>query len=303
MSVQHYYPNIFWATHAGCSKISPGCDNCAALVLSQRCSENSAFPWDQILTDNDWNGQVRFAETQLSSLFDLRKRGLYIWVNQLGDLFHQSVTDEQRDRIFGVMARLGHQKFIVTTRRAQAMADYLNAPGRAADVQYAAREWDDVRGIGQISEEWPLPNVIAAVSVSNQAEANTAVPILLATAAVKRMVYVAPILGSINLSAWPGIDWLIVRPEEGEGRRPPTPSWVTSLKDWAVAQSIPFYFKGWGQDIDGETEAPLLNTARGSIDVQALPEPSLLRRMINGIKWEQMPLDSFSYRDFKQPGE
>jgi len=301
MTVKHYYPNIFWAVHAGCTKVSSGCNNCAALVLDQLCSENAAFPWDQILADNDWNGEVRFSENQLSVLFGLRKRGLYIWVNQLGDLFHESVTDEQRDRVFGVMARLGHQKFVITTRRAQSMVDYLNSSEKAEDVQYASREWNDVKGIGQICREWPLPNVIAGVSVSNQTEADSAVPALLTANAAKKMVYVAPILEAVDISAWSSIDWLVVRPEEGESRRAPTPSWVKDLKDWAVAQSIPLYFKGWGQDVDQETEEDLLNTARGPIDIEALPEPALLRRMIDGDKWEQMPVDSFNFRNFRRP--
>lgn len=281
-------PFFFWNTHVGCSKVSSGCDYCCPFVKGHPCGSSDALPWAEVVTNDDWNGAVRFMEDQLSFPFRVPARGLLCWTQQLGDLFHPSISDAERHRVFGVMNRAPQHRFVFTTRRVQDMVDWLAAPGRAAAIRSAAVEWDGTKGAAPVSEEWPLPNVIVGASVSTQAEANVDVPALLTANAAKKLVWVAPILEAIDLSAWPSIDWLVVRAEEGDDRRVPTPSWVVDLKDWAVAQGVPFHFRGWGEDIDAETEETLRNAAMGDVP-RRFPPPGFVRFMIGGSLWNQYP--------------
>lgn len=287
----HEYPNIFWSAHAGCEKVSPGCDNCVELVQSQLCSENNSFLWKNILKDGQWNGRVSFSKGQLSKLFRIKKIGLTVWVNQLGDIFHENVHDTEIDKILSVIARLGQHRFVITTRRPERMIDYMNHPNRPTIVQSMSVMWEKVRGIGPIIDQWPLPNLTVGVSVSIQSEANSLIPKMLETNSAKKMVCVAPILSEMDLSQWPSIDWLVVRGEYGSNRRAPDPGWVVNLRDWAIEKNIPFYFKGWGVDIEKHSDEKLLDAARGKISIERLPAPGTLEKMIDGNKYNQVPFD------------
>jgi protein gp37 len=136
---------------------------------------------------------------------------------------------------------------------------------------------------------WPLPNVQLGVSVENQPTADARIPLLLQTPASVRFISAEPFLGSIDLESslggtrWiggqrgcagehhgrgtpecprtlhhhhddrcaPGLDWVIVGGESGPGARPMHPDWARSLRDQCVAAWVPFFFKQWGEWIDG----------------------------------------------------
>lgn len=50
-------------------------------------------------------------------------------------------------------------------------------------------------------------------------------------------------LGSMNLQ---GIDWIIVGGESGISARPMKIEWVRNIRNQAIINSIPFFFKQWG---------------------------------------------------------
>src|SRR5512133_3674128 len=138
------YCDESWSPVRGCSRESPGCDNCFALSMARRfCKEGQ--PWHGIVKDGDWAGVARLIPEHLSDPLRWR-RPRRILVPTSGDLFHESLTFEQIDAVFGVMWAClysgegfhGHT-FLLLTKRARRMREYLLEGRRAQWAANAAR--------------------------------------------------------------------------------------------------------------------------------------------------------------------
>ncbi len=255
-----------WNPVSGCSKVSPGCDNCYAEALSHR------FGW----TQKPWTAphaaqNVVLHPDRLSQPLRWQKPR-HIFVNSMSDLFHQEVPDSFLDEVFAVMAMAPRHTFQILTKRPQRMHDYLTDPEtsrRIASVvlhQHATCEKDGVMSIELYNHAyWPLPNVWLGVSVEDQRRAIERVPILMEIPAVVRFLSCEPLLGPINIDDamygartygpmdWFGqtdgfgheafIHWVIVGAESGPNARPMDDDWVRSLRDQCVAANVPFFFK------------------------------------------------------------
>ena len=104
----------------GCIKVSPGCMHCWAELMTARFKR---VP--EVLTGDKFNGKVIFNMHLLEKAAKVKKPTVYaIW----NDLYHEGVTDEQIDKVFGIMmAETQHTYLIVTKRPDQAQA-YLSNP-------------------------------------------------------------------------------------------------------------------------------------------------------------------------------
>ncbi len=280
-----------WNPIVGCSVVSAGCTNCyAQRMAGTRLKHTRRYKG---LTDESkagpvWNGQVKLIGKTLTQPLHWRKPRR-IFVNSMGDLFHESVPDEWIDRVFAVMALAPQHTFMILTKRAERMRGYLSAPGVAAQVGSQAafltdrepKTWDRIEGAMLTI----LPNVWLGVSVEDQARAEERIPYLLETPAAVRFVSAEPLLGQINLHwlamagtngldalkgeyeddygkrhATGKLDWVICGGESGPGARPMHPGWARSLRDQCVEAGVPFFFKQWGNwgrddDIDPSGDA------------------------------------------------
>jgi protein gp37 len=84
-----------WNPATGCTKVSPGCDNCYAESIAHRFAGTKAYP----------DG---FAPTLRPERLDqpLRwTRPRRIFVCSMADLFHDAVPDDYIAQVFAVMAR------------------------------------------------------------------------------------------------------------------------------------------------------------------------------------------------------
>ena len=62
-----------------------------------------------------------------------------------------------------------------------------------------------------------------------------------------RFLSCEPLLGPVNLDQWlPSIDWVICGGESGPGSRPMDPDWAHDLLGDCARESVPFFFKQWG---------------------------------------------------------
>jgi protein gp37 len=235
-----------WNAIVGCSVTSPGCTNCYAMRQAPRTDALSiGAPWAGPagkLTKASkagpvWTGAVRLVARRLDEPLRLR-RPRRIFVNSMGDLFHENVPDEWIDRVFAVMALAPQHTFQVLTKRAERMHRYMTelvkgpSAGRVSvveddgverpmtGVQFRmtsvmcdlypnvppqalnfAAEWADDHypdGDGFL-RCWPLPNVWLGVSVEDQERADERIPPLLATPAAKRFISAEPMLAPIRL--------------------------------------------------------------------------------------------------------
>ncbi len=132
-----------WNPVRGCSRVSPGCDNCYAMRQAHRFTtaprtrdavalgEHPAplpGPYAGLTTIRkgkvDWTGAARFVPEMLGAPLKWRKPRR-IFVNSMSDLFHHSVTNEQIAAVFGVMAACPQHTFQILTKRPARMAEWM----------------------------------------------------------------------------------------------------------------------------------------------------------------------------------
>ena len=253
-----------WNPVVGCSVVSPGCTNCYAMRQGPRLAANPKTPQYQGLTEPSkagpvWNGKVAFAEHLLDKPLRWR-RPRRVFVNSMGDLFHEAVPDEWIDKVFAVMALSPQHTFQVLTKRAERMRDYVTeVPDREDGIWPAAVEMAGLERARTMPDQWPLPNVWLGVSAEDQTRADERILVLLGTPAASRFVSYEPALGPVDLERggfsllrkvtsstgkrWPGLDWIIAGGESGPRARPAHPDWFRALRDQCAAAGMPFFMK------------------------------------------------------------
>lgn len=253
-----------WNPIRGCSKVSEGCRNCYAEGVAARFS-GPGMPYEGIAKEGRWTGQVRMIQEHLRDPL-LWKKPRRIFVNSMSDLFHESLTDDQIDKVFAVMALAEQHQFQVLTKRPDRMLTYFNDELRWPMIEGAAQGIYFER-TGERPEEWlaingPLSNVWLGVSVEDQQTADERIPLLLETPAALRFISAEPLLGPLDLKVWwlrqeylmsnppkplgRPLDWVIVGGESGPGARPFDIEWCRKLAIQCTSAHVPIFIKQLG---------------------------------------------------------
>lgn len=224
-----------WNVIIGCSKISDGCRNCYAInqayrnnAIAQQIDPNSRgrLGYYQGLTEKrgnriEWTGQIAFVEEALDIPLKRKKPTIY-FVNSMGDLFHEDVTESQLDRVFAVMAQTPQHTYQVLTKRPMSMLDYIQTIDK------------------------PLSNVWLGTSLENQKTVSDRTQHLykIHNRGWKTFYSCEPLLEEIELYLnHEAVDWVICGAESGHGARPFDENWARSLRDQCVATNTPFFYK------------------------------------------------------------
>ena len=210
-------PGFTWNCVVGCKAVSPGCLHCyASRLASTRLAHLPQYAG--LSHDAKWTGEVRFFPEKLAEPLRHRKPA-GIFVCDMGDLFHESVTNEQIAAVFGVMAATPQHRYYVLTKRAKRRREWFEwvasknrsfpslSPWEECCWHSVAVKVDGVAGIGgkmhirdlPDARSWPLPNVWQGSSICTQAEADRDIPELLHTPAACRFLSVEPMLEAINV--------------------------------------------------------------------------------------------------------
>jgi protein gp37 len=206
---------------------------------------------------------------ELSAPFSAKKPAV-IGVQFMGDLFHESITNEQIAAVFGVMAATPQHQYVVLTKRpkrALQWFEWMSAWAKASgikdyEVRISLAQLDNLidRRHHVVYPEWPLPNVIICASVENQKAADERMPLLLQIPARWRGVSVEPMLSGINIGPWlldedgldvdggwpqnhDGLDLAICGAETGPGKRNFKDEWALDLRDQCKIAGVPYFFK------------------------------------------------------------
>ncbi|MDO8691058.1 MAG: phage Gp37/Gp68 family protein [Dehalococcoidia bacterium] len=202
-----------WNPVTGCTKISPACAHCYAEAITLRFGGSGPFL--------PGRGVISLHPERLSIPVKWRAPRR-IFVNSMGDLFHEDVPLKFIERVFEVMASASRHTFQILTKR-----------------HLRLRELSPFL-------DWP-PNVWIGVSVENQYWAERRIPALLRVPARIRFLSVEPLLKPVDLSPYlVGLQWVIVGGESGPKARPMHPDWVSSVRQDCEKAGIPFFFKQWG---------------------------------------------------------
>ena len=205
-----------WNPVTGCTKISPGCDNCYAERFAERFRGVSGHPFED-------GFDLTLRQARLEQPLQWR-RSKMIFVNSMSDLFHKHVPLEFVERVFDTMERAGHHIFQVLTKRSSRMRDFVNA--RYKD------------GVGP-------DHIWLGVSVED-GQRLSRVRHLQDTNAGVRFLSLEPLIGPIGTLDLNGIHWVIVGGESGPRARPMDPEWACEIRDQCHAADVPFFFKQWG---------------------------------------------------------
>ena len=143
-----------------------------------------------------------------------------IFVNSMGDLFHNEVPLSFIQEVFEVMKKAYWHRFQILTKRAERLADL------APSLSWTENIWMGVtvESAAYLYRLEYLRNVPAAV----------------------RFLSLEPLLGPIPDMDLTKIDWVIVGGESGPGARPMNKSWVIDIQQQCHDAKVPFFFKQWG---------------------------------------------------------
>ena len=246
------WADYVWNIVTGCSPVSAGCEKCYAKAIHTRFNKT---PFSDIV----------FHPDRLEQPLNTRKPGV-VFVNSMGDFFHDDVNIEWIDQCLEVMCAAVHHEFVILTKRADRIEEKLYGQDGRTGKNYLMRYF----GGGDY-----LKNLWLGVSVENQKTADARIPTLLQIPAAKYIVSVEPMLGPVDVRGYiPGwlnekkevysgvtgayvvalplfdktLDLVICGAESGPGRRPMELAWARSLSDQCDTADVPFFFK---KDSDG----------------------------------------------------
>ena len=203
-----------WNPVTGCTKVSPGCDNCYAGTFAERWRGIPRHPYEQGFDLRLWPDRIRTPHTW--------RRPRMIFVNSMSDLFHPGVPDDFVVEVLDTIRTTPRHTYQILSKRPGRMASFLR------------RNQPD-----------PLPNLWVGTSI----ESNTFVwraDTLRETPAIIRFLSMEPLLGPVPDLSLDDIDWLIVGGESGPRHRPIEIDWVRDLRDQCNDAKVPFFFKQWG---------------------------------------------------------
>ena len=201
-----------WNPSTGCTKISAGCTNCYAEVMTRRLQAmgiakyqdgfNLAWHDQELLLPYNW------------------KKPRMIFVNSMSDLFHENIPFDFIKAVFKVMNESQQHTFQVLTKRATILEKY-----------FTLLDW--------------TPNIWMGVTVESDKVTNRIDSLRIIPAAIK-FLSIEPLISAIPNLNLMGIDWVIVGGESGPKSRPIKEEWVIDIKNQCEKKQIPFFFKQWG---------------------------------------------------------
>jgi protein gp37 len=201
-----------WNPLTGCTRISEGCRHCYAERFAERWRGIPGHHYE-----HGFDLQLRPERLGLPLRWKKPRR---VFVDSMGDLFHEHVPDDYVRGVFAVMERAPRHVFHVLTKRADRMLEL------APSLPWPANVWMGVT-VERGDYAW-------------RADALRKVP------ATRRHLSAEPLLGALDTLDLSGIHLVIAGGESGLERRPPQPDWLRGLRDRCVAAHVAFSFKGWG---------------------------------------------------------
>jgi protein gp37 len=265
-----------WNPVGGCRRKSPGCLNCYAERVAFRLKHNpnesirSHYAGLTQITNGrpGWTGKTSASVDVL--LQPLRRKQPTTYFISLSDLFYAERPNADIDMVFTVMALCGQHRFLILTKYAERMLEYVTRIGTSIiPLELCARALGytfDYEGVPLLS--WPIPNIGLGVSAENQEHADERIELLKRTPAAMRFVSYEPALGPVDFREHAAhIDWIIFGMESGPHARPGEVEWARSAKNQCVEAGTAFFLKQYAD-------------AKG----RKISTPEL-----DGQKWTQMP--------------
>jgi protein gp37 len=209
------WTNKTWNPITGCTKTSPGCNNCYAEKFAKRLAGRHGYPAD----DPFRPATIHANKLKLPLQW---KKPCLIFVCSMGDLFHEAVPYGAILAVLSVCNQACHHTFQILTKRAERLTEGLYYPS----------------------------NVWFGVTAENQQTWDLRTPYLRETDAAVKFVSIEPMLSSIDMGDISWLDWVIVGAESGPGARPMADDWVRHIRDQCQSAGVALFYKQ--QRVDGK---------------------------------------------------
>ena len=148
------------------------------------------------------------------------KKPRKVFVNSMGDLFHEEVPLSFIKQVFEAMNVSRQHQFQVLTKRAERLAEI------AQELKWTENIW-------------------MGVTVEN-ADYLHRIKCLKQTKARVKFLSIEPLLGPLGNFDMKGLDWIIVGGESGPFARGIQEKWVLDIRNQCITAGVPFFFKQWG---------------------------------------------------------
>ena len=208
------WTELSWNPTTGCTKVSPGCENCYAETMARRLKAMGLKGYENGFT-------LTLQPDRLNEPLSRRKPSMY-FVNSMSDLFHEDVPDQYINNVLSVISKANWHTFQILTKRAKRMAQFFN------------------------NKSIPK-NLWVGVTVENKKHGLPRIEHLRQISASTRFISMEPLLEDLGLIDLSGINWVIVGGESGAKARPMKPTWAINIKDQCRKQGSMFFFKQWGR--------------------------------------------------------
>lgn len=211
-----------WNPWQGCTKVSTECENCYMFLEKLRYGQNPEMVVKS--TRQTFRKPYRIAP------------GTVVFTCSWGDWFHEH-ADQWRKEAWSIIADCQHLRFVILTKRPERIADML--PTDWSSLTYA--------------------NVCLGITAGNQELFDKRWAYLREIDAAAYLISHEPALGMIHYPE----DFIalgkqyragiIAGGESGYGNkiRPSHALWFRTDRDQCIHHDIPFFFKGWGEYVQG----------------------------------------------------
>ena len=236
-----------WNPATGCTKVSPGCQNCYAEAMARRLKGMGVKGYEK-------GFNLTLHPDRLNEPLMRKKPAIY-FVNSMSDMFHEDIPDDYIRQVFDVIKSVPQHTFQILTKRAERMECFFN------------------------SNDVPT-NAWMGVSVENKKHGVPRIEYLRNIKAHIRFLSIEPLLEDLGALDLSDIQWVIVGGESGPRPRPMKLKWVERIKMQCEDCNVSFFFKQWGGwGVDGKKRSKKANgrllLGRTWDSMPALNSPSL----------------------------
>lgn len=219
------YADCTWNPVTGCSLYSPGCANCFIFKKIKWQKSRGLIRYQ--------NGRIPTCHKELLTQPWYVQKKKRIYISSMGDLFHEKIPTQFIKAVMTVVKHCPQHQFMVTTKRTHRLVEIMG------EVEFPDNLW--VGASIESNEFLTRMYDIAFIPAEN------------------KFVAFEPLIGKINHVDFTGFKWVIVAGESGrEARKLPLKT-VRYIRDVAVKQGKPFFFKQWdaknkktyGRTLDG----------------------------------------------------
>lgn len=213
--------SIEWADHTfnpwwGCSRVSPGCENCYA----EKWAKRFGVKWGVHEARRTFDAKHWAEPVKWNAAAGKAGRRDRVFCASMADVFDDHAPLSEYERLWRLIEVTPHLNWLLLTKRPQRFLVHL----------------------GDLAKTHP--NVWLGVTVEDQRRADERMPLLVKQSAARKFVSYEPALGPVNLEPWAAqFDWVITGAESGPGARPFDENWARSMRDWCTKTGTFFFYK------------------------------------------------------------